>query len=120
MTSEGLTSTSYQDQPLPDGDWPAQTADSIERVVGAVRSKTTGPALAVTRALVYGTFAAVLGVSVVVLFSIAAVRLLDSYLPDSVFGTEHTWAAHLIIGLLFVIVGGVLWTRRQAAPSEGA
>lgn len=118
MTSERLTSTSYRDEPLPDGDWPAQAADSIERVVGAVRSKTTGPALTATRALVYGTFAGIVGVAVAVLFGIAAVRVVNNYLPDSVFGTEHTWAADLIVGLFFVIVGGALWTRRRAVPSE--
>jgi hypothetical protein len=53
-----------------------------------------------------------------VLATIAAVRLVDSYLPDSVFGEDHTWAAHLIIGLAFVIIGAVLWLQRHRAPAE--
>jgi hypothetical protein len=108
------TSTSYDGPASPDGDWPTQLADAIEQVVGTVRDKTTGPALTVAKALVYGTFAALIGLAAVVVFAIAAVRLLDSYLPDAVFGESHTWAAHLILGLLLVIAGGVLWLRRRA------
>lgn len=99
--------------PPPDADWPAQAADAIERVVGTVRHKTTGPALTVARAVVYGTFAAIVGSACLVVLIIAALRGLDVALPDSVFGEEHMWAAHLILGLLFVVVGAVLWRRRH-------
>jgi hypothetical protein len=102
----------------PEGDWAAQAADTIERVVGGVRDKTTGPALTVARGIVYGTFAAFVGLAVLVLATIAAVRALDNYLPDAVVGEEHTWAAHLIIGLVFVIAGGVLWTRRHGEAED--
>jgi len=103
--------------PQPEPDWPAQAADTIERVVGTVRDKTTVPALTVARAVVYGTFAALVGSASLVLLVIALVRGLDVALPDSVFGEEHVWAAHLITGLLFVVVGAVLWSRRHA-PGE--
>ncbi|MFZ6004485.1 MAG: hypothetical protein ACOYXM_11200 [Actinomycetota bacterium] len=100
-------------------DWPTQAADTIERVVGSVRDKTTGPAITVARWVVYGTFAAVVGSVVAVLLAIGAVRFLDVYLPESVFGDDHTWAAHLIVGALFSVVGMVLWSRRSA-PSESS
>ena len=64
------------------------------------------------RAVVYGTFAALVGLAALVLATIGAVRLIDNYLPDAVFGEEHTWATYLIIGLVFVIAGVVLWARR--------
>lgn len=101
------------------GEWAAQAADAIERVVGAVRDKTTGPAITVARGVVYGTFAALLGVAALILGAIAAVRLVDNYLPDSVFGEDHTWAAHLIIGLALVTLGVVLWVRRHPAQHAG-
>jgi hypothetical protein len=104
--------------PAASNDWAAQAADTIERVVGNVRDRTTGPALTVARGVVYGTFAALVGLAALVLATIAAVRLVDSYLPDAVFGEEHTWAAHLIIGLVFVIIGAVLWLRRHQPPAE--
>jgi predicted lysophospholipase L1 biosynthesis ABC-type transport system permease subunit len=91
-----------------------QAADTIERVVGSVRDKTTGPAITVARWLVYGTFALVVGSIVAVLMAIAAVRALDAYLPDAVVGVDHTWAAHLLVGLSFTAIGTAMWSRRSA------
>lgn len=98
-------------------DWPAQAADTIERVVGTVRDKTTGPAITAARWVVYGTFSLLVGLAVLVLLAIAAVRALDAYLPDAVFGEEHTWAAHLVVGLLFSLGGMAMWSKRKA-PTE--
>jgi hypothetical protein len=97
-------------------DWPAQAADTIERVVGSVRDKTTGPAITVARWVVYGTFALVVGAMVGILLAIAGVRLLDVYLPDAWVGEEHTWVAHLVVGSLFTVVGMLAWSRRTAPP----
>ena len=90
-------------------DWPATTADTIERFVGTVRSKTTEPVERIVRAVVYGLLAAVLGIVALVLLAIAAVRFVDAYLPGEV------WAAHLLIGALFTIAGLFLWSRRRTA-----
>jgi hypothetical protein len=100
--------------PPPEHDWPAQAADTIERVVGTVRDKTTGPALTVARAVVYGTFAVIVGTACLVLLIVGAVRAVDVALPDAVFGEHHVWAAYLILGLVFVVAGGALWRRRHA------
>ena len=100
-------------------DWPAQAADTIEKVVGSVRDKTTGPAITVARGLVYGTFALLVGTMVVVLLAIGLVRALDAYLPSSVFGDEHVWAAHGLVGLLFTLLGMAMWSRRTK-PADAA
>lgn len=100
----------------PASDWPAQAADTIERVVGSVRDKTTGPAITAARWVVYGTFALVVGTVVGVLIAIAAVRALDAYLPDAVVGEQHTWAAHLLVGVTFSLLGMALWSRRSGTP----
>jgi hypothetical protein len=100
--------------PTPDGDWPSQAADTIERVVGTVRDRTTKPALTVARAIVYGTFAVVVGITALVLAAISLVRIVDVYLPEDVFGEENTWFAHLVVGLPFVVAGLFLWSRRRA------
>jgi len=102
----------------PADDWPAQAADTIVRVVGSVRDKTTGPAIKVSRAVVYGLLAAVLGIVVVVLASIALVRILDVYLPSSVFGDTHVWAAYLILGVLFTVAGFLFWAKRGPRDDE--
>lgn len=98
----------------PPSDWPAQAADTIERVVGTVRDRTTGPAISVARWVVYGTFSLLVGSIVAVLLAIAAVRALDAYLPTSVVGDEHTWAAHLVVGLAFTLLGMAMWARRAS------
>jgi hypothetical protein len=100
-------------------DWPAQAADTIERVVGSVRDKTTGPAITAARWVVYGTFALVVGTVVAILLAIAAVRMLDVYLPDAWVGEDHTWVAHLVVGGLFTLAGAVLWSRRTAPAEAG-
>jgi hypothetical protein len=97
-------------------DWPAQAADTIERVVGSVRDKTTGPAITVARWVVYGTFALVVGTAVAVLLAIAGVRFLDAYLPDAWVGEHHTWAAHLLVGAVFTLAGAWAWSHRSASP----
>jgi hypothetical protein len=99
-------------------DWPAQVADTIERLVGRVRDLTTGRAITAARAIVYGTFALLVGLAVAVLVTIALVRLLDAYLPSDVVGEEHTWVAHLLVGAVFTIAGMALWSRRTDGSAD--
>ncbi len=120
MVSTATPRSSFDGSDGQDEDWPVQAADTIERVVGTVRAKTTGPLLKVAKAAVYGTFAALVGLAALILFVIGSVRLLNNYLPEVVFGETHTWAAHLILGLLFVLAGGLLWMRRRAPEQTSA
>ncbi|MGQ0434436.1 MAG: hypothetical protein ACT452_18780 [Microthrixaceae bacterium] len=99
-------------------DWPAQAADTIERVVGSVRDKTTGPAITLARGIVYGTFALVVGTIVAVLLAISFVRIVNVYLPDAWVGEDHTWAAHLVVGAVFSALGMALWSRRSRRPEH--
>jgi hypothetical protein len=118
MVSPSATRSSFEQLEPGQEDWPAQVADTIVNVVGSVRDKTTGPALTIARGVVYGTFAAIVGCVALVLLVIASVRLIDSYLPDAVFGETHTWAAHMIIGLVLVTAGLVLWIRRHPRTEQ--
>jgi hypothetical protein len=111
LTSNGAARRSPE---VDTSDWPAQAADTIERVVGTVRDKTTGPAITVARGVVYGLFALLVGTAVAVMVAISAVRALDVYLPDAVVGEQHTWAAHLVVGAIFSVAGMFLWSRRSA------
>lgn len=94
-------------------DWPAQTADTIERVVGSIRSKTTEPIERVARVLVYGLLAAILGVAALVLLTVGVVRFVDAYLPGEV------WSAHLLVGVLFTLAGLFLWSKRSPEARPG-
>ncbi|MFP5577722.1 MAG: hypothetical protein ACLGIZ_05715 [Acidimicrobiia bacterium] len=93
-------------------DWPAQAADAIVEQVGKVRDRTAGPAIKFSGYVVFGAFAILLGTVAFVLFLIGTFRLLDAYLPSAVFGDEHTWAAHSILGAVLVL-GGLLTSRKM-------
>jgi hypothetical protein len=99
-------------------DWPTQATDTIVKVVGTASSKVTGPVTTAARALVFGLFAAILGTAVVTLLSILAVRVANNYLPDSVLGEEHVWAAHVLIGLVFSILALLLWRKTKPRADE--
>ena len=102
---------------MPGGsDWSVQAADTIERVVGAIRDKTSVPLTTVARALVFGLLAAVMGVTTLVFLTIAAVRLVNVLLPGEV------WATYLLIGGIFTLVGLLLLrkaTSQKASRENG-
>ncbi len=106
----GPTDTGPADEAV--ADWPAQAADTVVRVVDAVREKTTEPAQTAARAIVYGLLAAFLVVVAVVLLMVGVFRALANYLPGEV------WAAHAIVGAVFVITGLVLWTQRRGSSER--
>jgi len=100
-------------------DWPVQATDAIVKVVGTAHDKITGPIQTVSRAIVYGLLAAVLGVIAFVLMIVLAVRLTNNYLPDAVFGREHIWAAYGIVGFVFSVFGILVMRRGRRAAVEG-
>ena len=94
-----------------EGDWPVRAADTVERVVDTVRSKTTGPAIVASRAVVYGVVGAVLAIIAVTLSVAALIRVLDAYLPRGV------WLPYVILGTVLGLTGALLWRkRRQRRP----
>jgi hypothetical protein len=83
----------------------------VEHVVDTVRSKTTGPAIVASRAVVYGVVGAVLAIIAVTLSVAALIRVLDAYLPRGV------WLPYLILGTVLGLTGALLWRkRRQRRP----
>lgn len=105
--SGGSTSSSLLGE-----DWPKQTADTIERVVGSIRSKTAEPVERIARVVIYGLLAAVLGVAALVLLLAAALRFVDAYLPGEV------WSAYLLLGTIFTLAGLFLWSRRGSPTTD--
>ncbi len=95
--------------PLPE-QWPTQAADTITRVVGQVRDRTTAPAITAARAVVYGLLAAILGVVALVLLITLAVRLGNNYVPGRI------WIIYLVLGGLFTVGGVLLWAKAFATP----
>lgn len=93
---------------MPGEDWAAQTADTIDRVVGSVRSKTTEPLERLVRIMVYGTAVAIIGTAVLVFVFAALLRGLDVAMPGDV------WSAHAVLGGIFTLGGLLCWRKRRA------
>jgi hypothetical protein len=93
-------------------DWTVQAADTVERVVGSVRDKTTVPLTTIARALVFGLLAAILGVATLVFLTIGLVRVVDVATGDG-----RVWIAHAAIGGIFTPAG--LFLLRKATATKG-
>lgn len=91
-------------------DWAATTADTIERLVDSVRSKTAEPVEKVARLVVYGVLAAIVGLAAGVLAAIGLFRVVVVLL-DVVWQPE-VWLAYLILGGIFLVAGMFLWRKR--------
>ena len=97
---------------MPDQDWAADTADRVDQVVAAIRSKTSDKLVGVARLVVYGLLAVVMGAMALILLTIAGIRFLDAYIPRGV------WIPYLLLGAIFVVAGLLLWSKRTAKPAH--
>ena len=87
-------------------DWHVLATEKVVSTVDTVRVKTSGPAIKVSRAVVFGLMGAFIGLMAVILLLIGLVRLLDNVLPKDV------WLVYLILGGLFLALGGFIWSKR--------
>lgn len=94
-------------------DWATQGADTVERLVGGIRGKTTVPLTTAARALVFGQVAAVIGLAGGVLLAVILVRLGDSYLPIHPHA-RAAWITEAIIGGTFTLIGALLLRKASA------
>lgn len=103
------------DAPRPAGesDWTVQAADTIERVVGGIRDKTSGRLVTVVRAIVFGLLAATMGLIIGVFGAIVALRVLTDY----AFRGE-VWASYLLVGGIFVLFGALFLRKASKATTE--
>lgn len=91
------------------GDWATQLVDELEGFVQSISSKTTQPLRAVARGLVYGLLMAGLGVAVLLLVTIGAVRGLTNLVGG------RAWLADAILGGIFSLLGLLVWRKRYVS-----
>jgi LPXTG-motif cell wall-anchored protein len=103
--------------PLTDPQWAPNLADTIERVVGNIRDKTTKPLLVAYRAVVFGLIAAFGGVVALVLLLIALSRALQALIGLGVDHHNAVWISYLGLGALFSLGG--LFAMKRRFPAEG-
>jgi len=95
-------------------EWPARAAALVERYVGSVRDKTTGPILSLSRYVVYLSAMVLIGLVAGVLALILLVRLLvvvTDYVPG--IDNGESWLAYAVLGGIFLLVGLLLWRRKE-------
>jgi hypothetical protein len=95
-------------------DVPVRATDTVDTLVELLRDKAVRPLTLVTRAVVFGIIIFAASVVTVVLLSIALIRILTVYAFDG-----RVWLSDLVVGVLFVALGLVAWSRRSD-PTLGA
>ncbi len=105
--------------PLTDPNWAAKLADTIERVVGLVRDKTTKPLLLLYRGIVFGVIGVVGGIIACVLLVIALTRGLQSILEWPFDHRDAVWMSYLLMGVVFTIVGAFCMNKRHSLDEAG-
>lgn len=95
------------DTATPEGpDWTDQVTDLIVDIVDRVHDRTTGPALTIARGIVYGLVILIVGGLVGGMLLVGLVRALEM-LPGDI------WIAYMGAGVVFVLLGFLLWTRQR-------
>lgn len=101
--------------PFTDPNWAADLADTVERVVGNVRAKTTQPLVKVTRAVVFGLLALILGVAAIGLAIVMATRGLQEFLDwIKVRRSAAVYLSYLGVGGIFSLAGLFVLGKRYS------
>jgi hypothetical protein len=98
--------------PLTDPNWAPELADTVERLVGTVRDRTTKPAVRAARAIVFGLLAAMLAVVAITLLLLAATRGLQALLDLGLDWSMAVYLSYFIVGGILCLVGLLLLARR--------
>jgi hypothetical protein len=96
---------------MPSADWPSAAADQIEQLVTTVRDRAVVPAQKATRAVVFGLLTSFFVLTALTVLVIGAFRGL-------VILTGEVWAAYLIVGGIFILLGALCWARRSSRAAE--
>ena len=99
--------------PFTDPQWASRTVDAIDRIVAFVRDRTTRPAVAIVRGLIFGSMAIVGVIFVLIVLVIGGIRGLHSLLDILWSRDTAVWATYFIIGAVFCVAGMLLMRRRH-------
>ena len=87
----------------------ARALDTVDTVVATVNDRAIRPAVVAARGVVFGVVIAVIGILTIVLFCVGFIRV-------TTIAGHRIWASYLVLGLLFSIVGAILYYRRGLPP----
>jgi hypothetical protein len=104
--------------PLTNPNWAIDITDTVDRLVGKVRTNATDRAAKAARAVVFGVVAAVAGVSALILLTIIANRLIQRLVQTFAGPGRAVWMAYGIVGVL--LIGAGLFVLRWRYSKEDA
>jgi len=99
--------------PFTDPQWASRTVDAIDRIVAFVRDRTTRPAVAIVRGLIFGSMAIVGVIFVLIVFIVGGIRGLHSLLDIWWSRDTAVWATYFLISAVFCVAGMLLMRRRH-------
>ncbi|MGH9132882.1 MAG: hypothetical protein ACRDZZ_03035 [Ilumatobacteraceae bacterium] len=105
--------------PLTDPNWAPDLADTVERVVGSVRQKTTDNVVKAARIVVFGLLGALLGLAALVLLVIVFTRALQALLDFAVTPPRAVYLSYFIVGGICCLVGLLLMKKRHSDTGSG-
>lgn len=106
--------------PFTDPNWAPDLADTVERVVGKVRTVATDNAVKASRAAVFGVLALLAGIVAVPLVIILLLGVLREGLAFFVSHSRAVWISYMLLGSILMIAGFVALRARYAKDSETA
>ena len=119
IPSIGQNSQKENDIGLKD-DWPKQVTDQIVSTVDDIRDKTTGPAIKISRSVVYGLTACFLLLLSIPFFVIGTnrglIEIFDTWIVSD--RSSAVWIVYLITGVLWLIIGLVFWRKRPKRAAQ--
>lgn len=104
--------------PLRDPEFPRKTVDFIDRVVGAVRDRTTKPIVAITRGIVFGSLIAVVSIALVTLLLIALMRGSQELFELVLSERRAVWVSYFVVGGAFILVGALFMRARHSSQKD--
>ena len=103
--------------PLTDPNWATNLADTVERVVGTVREKTTDNVVKAARIIVFGLLGAFLGLTALVLLVIITTRALQALLDFAVTPARAVYISYFIVGGICCLLGVFLMKKRHSSDA---
>jgi uncharacterized membrane protein len=88
-------------------DWTTDAANAIENAVTNIRDRTVVPAKSLSKGVVYGLLAVLIGVPALILVVIMLFRLFVIMFQG------YVWAAWFLMGAIFIAAGWFAWAKRN-------
>jgi len=103
--------------PLTDPNWADETTDTVVRLVGNIRDKTTTPLVYAARGLVFGIIAVLLGVFAVIIALVMVTRGAHEALSNWFDHERSVYVTYLAVGTILSLIGLWLFRKRNANAS---